>query len=384
MNDPDPQLRVGIIQLVLTDYRCPFFERFAANTRFVVSLFAGQPIADEGVKTARQLSGINLCTTVNHYWQANIRRWLQDFDPDVLVVGGNPRIWSHWSAIMWMHGRRRPVLGWGLGELERTGPVWLQKVRRRAAQTLVRALDGMIAYSSKAKADYVAAGVAADQVVIAHNSVDDSAAKQYLAQLGADRGWMAAWRQRLGLASQLPIVLFVGRLIPQKRLDLLVEACIPLLDRCQLLIVGDGPSKPALEYLAQPCKERIRFAGYQVGMPLAKCFIAADLFVLPGAGGLAVHQAMGYGKAILVSFGDGTEADLVREGQNGSFFKLGDVADLRAKITRCLDDPTMTQRMGEVSLAIIRSEINLDAMVASFTRAVNGAVPCTLKRKSPA
>jgi glycosyltransferase involved in cell wall biosynthesis len=233
----------------------------------------------------------------------------------------------------------------------------------------------MIAYSSKAAADYVRAGVPASRVVVAHNAIEDKESQRYLALWGADNTWIPTWKEEMGFSSDLPVVLFVGRLIPQKKVSLLIEACEPLLDRCQLLIVGDGPSRAALETQAQPYSSCIRFVGHQTGEPLAKCFIGSDVFVLPGSGGLAVHQAMSYGKPVVVSFGDGTEADLVRDEQNGFFVQAGDPLDLRDKILKLIDQPGRRLEMGQLSLHIIRHEMGMDAMVQSFLRALSIASP---------
>jgi glycosyltransferase involved in cell wall biosynthesis len=112
---------------------------------------------------------------------------------------------------------------------------------------------------------------------------------------------------------------------------------------------------------------------------LAKSFIASDIFILPGSGGLAVHQAMSYGKPVIVSFGDGTEADLVREGVNGVFVHPGDVTGLRQKIVNLLAQPELRQAMGKASLSIVRNEMSLEAMVASFNRALTLVANGTLK-----
>ena len=303
-------------------------------------------------------------------WQSSVVSWLREFDPDVLIIEANPRILSNWLAIWWMKRRQRPVLGWGLGELPRYGPSWLCHARRMIFRSLVHSMDGMIAYSSKAARDYVAAGVPDDRVFIAYNATDNEESEHYLAQFGSDTAWIKSWKESLQFDPSLPIVLYVGRLIPPKKVGLLIQACAPLFDRCQLLVVGDGPLRAELESQALPYGRRIRFVGYQSGAALAQSFIASDIFVLPGLGGLAVHQAMSYGKPVVASFGDGTEADLVREGVNGLFFHPGDMAGLRERIAKLVAQPLLRQAMGQASLAIVRHEISIEAMVDAFNRAL--------------
>lgn len=370
--------RLGVIQRVLTTYRAPFFDWLAETAGFDVAVLAGQPMAGEVIKVVDEMDHAQFYAAKNRYWlgpgnmiiwQSNVGRWLRDFDPDVLVLEANPRILSHGQAIRWMHRRRRPVLGWGLGELERAGPGWSLTMRRLIAHKLIRSFDGMIAYSTKAKADYVVAGVAPDSVFIAHNSIDNTESERYLRELSGSE-WTSAWRAKYGLDPHLPIVLFVGRLIASKRIDMLIRACIPLFSCCQLLIVGDGPARTDLEKQAALHSNSIHFIGHQTGKALAQSFVASDIFVLPGAGGLALHQAMSYGKPAIASFGDGTEADLIRDGQNGFIFRFGDINDLTSKIKALLSIPEAVHKMGQVSLAIVREEINQEKMAASFMLAI--------------
>lgn len=372
------QKRLGIIQRVLTPYRAPFFEKLAATSEFDVAVFTGQPMTGETIKTSDSLATVRYDLTHNHYWlsseayfswQTGVIKWLKLIDPDVLVMEANPRIISHWQAIRWMRRQHRPVLGWGLGELERKGSGWSVALRKWYSQRFVRSFDGMIAYSTKAKSDYVALGMASDRVFVAHNSIDNTESEHYLSEL-SDFQWLVSWREKHELDQKLPIILFVGRLIASKNIDLLIKACIRLFPYCQLLIVGDGPARNDLEQLSMPHMHNVHFLGHQTGKDLAYVFMASDIFVLPAAGGLALHQAMSYGKPVIASFGDGTEADLIRDGNNGFLFQLGDIEDLVHKIEALIFDSALINKMGQESLKIVRDEINLNKMVASFVSAI--------------
>jgi glycosyltransferase involved in cell wall biosynthesis len=372
-------VRIGIIQRILTDYRKPFFEKLADLPEFELSVFTGRPLANEGTRTAKTLTNAKLHFTKNRYlpspcgylcWQTGVKQWLCEFNPDVLVTAASPRILSSIIARKWMKARGRPVLGWGLGELPRTGQRWLSAIQKQLAEKFIGTFDAIIAYSSKAARYYANVRNSPNMIFIAHNAIDNSESEKYLQKFMVCNHWLKPWQNSLALHPDLPIILFVGRLIAQKNADLLIEACAPLFPHCQLLIVGDGPAMPDLELQAKPYKKYIRFVGYQTGADLAKCFLAADLFVLPGLGGLAVFQAMSYGKAVIVSFGDGTEEDLLCEGLNGVRFRQNDSEDLRSKIETLLDHPEQLPQMGHESLRIIREKINLDTMVSNFRKAL--------------
>ncbi|MFN8465848.1 MAG: glycosyltransferase family 4 protein [Caldilineaceae bacterium] len=371
--------RVGFVQRVLAEYRKPFFEALAVQPEWLVNVCAGQPLRGETLRVADTLSAATLTPLANTYWQGarpwicwqrGLSQWLGAVDPEVLILEANPRLLSNWQCIHWMHHRGRRVLGWGLGSMPRSGGKWENTARALLFAQLVRSFDGVIAYSSKAKKDYINCGLRPEQVFIAYNSVDNSEAERYLHQLGSDASWIPSWKTSIGLEPNLPTILFVGRLIERKRVDLLLEACAGLLHRCQVLIVGEGPAVPALKTQASRYAGNIRFPGHLAGAVLARCMLAADVFVLPGSGGLAMQQAMSYGKPIVVSFGDGTEGDLVRDGVNGRYFTAGDAASLHEVLSELLDDPLHTVEMGQASLKIIREEINLARMVKSFGDAI--------------
>jgi glycosyltransferase involved in cell wall biosynthesis len=103
---------------------------------------------------------------------------------------------------------------------------------------------------------------------------------------------------------------------------------------------------------------------------LEPIFAGADLFVLPGTGGLAVQEAMAHGLPIIVARGDGTQDDLVREG-NGWQIPPGDHSALANALGEALSDPAKLRRMGEESFRIASAEINLEAMADAFVHALN-------------
>ena len=83
----------------------------------------------------------------------------------------------------------------------------------------------------------------------------------------------------------------------RQRIDSLLRACAELGTNPRLMIVGDGPERAAMQSLAKEIYPSAEFIGAKHGMELKSYFAQADLFVLPGTGGLAVQEAMSYGLA---------------------------------------------------------------------------------------
>src|SRR5574342_60861 len=133
---------------------------------------------------------------------------------------------------------------------------------------------------------------------------------------------------------------------------------------------GGGRGLVTLESLAREIYPRAEFAGAKHGAELKPYCMEADLFVLPGTGGLAIQEAMSYGLPIIVAQGDGTQDDLVRK-ENGWQIPPDDFGALVSTIKDALSDVARLRRMGEESYRIVKEEINTEKMVEIFIKTVN-------------
>ncbi len=354
-------MRLGLLQRVYPIYRRPFFERLGAALEGQFSLFAGKPRPQEGIRSVDELShGCYFPARNLHlFWgpfylcyQLNLLEWLRSWDPEVLIVEANPRYLSTRLAVRWMRERQRPVLGWGLGAPPLAGPVagW----RRMGRLRFLEQFDGLIAYSRRGVEEYVAAGIPPQRVFLAPNAV-------------APRPVLPPPQR--ALAVERPTVLFVGRLQLRKRVDWLIRACAEVSPSPRLWIVGDGPDRLRLEQVASRYYPQTEFLGEKHGVELQPYFAQADLFVLPGTGGLAIQEAMSYGLPVLVARGDGTQDDLVRP-ENGWQIPPDNYPALVEALRLALADLPSLRRKGEASFRIVSQEINLERMVEAFLQAI--------------
>lgn len=364
-------LRMGVQQRVFPSYRAAFFDALAQRCAGGLSIFSGQPLAWEALGSAAELRVARHARARNLYigqgallfvWQAGIRGWLEGWQPDVLVADTNPRNLSTNVAVRWMMARRKPVIGWGLGAPPQTGV--LSRALNRSRSRFLSHFDAVIAYSQTGAEQFAAAGVAREKIFIAPNAVTPRPAHP-----APDRPPV--------FAQGRPEVLFVGRLQERKRVDSLLRACAHLPESIQprLVIVGDGPVRPALQHLARQVYPRAVFAGEQRGAALEPYYHAADLFVLPGTGGLAIQQAMSYALPVIVAEADGTQSDLLAAdaagcAPNGWLLPAGDGAALLRTLTTALADPTRLRSMGLESYRIVAEQVNIDRMVDVFAGAV--------------
>jgi glycosyltransferase involved in cell wall biosynthesis len=358
--------KLGVQQRVLPGYRAPFFEALAGACEGGLSVFAGAPLPVEAIVTAEHLQQAHLFPAVNRHRadpsspfyfciQDNLLTWLKAWQPDALILEANPRYLGISAAIRWMRQRQRPVLGWGLGAPFNRPALAL--VMNPLWGRFLRQFDGLLAYSQRGAEQYRARGVPAERVFVAPN-----AAVARPAHPPAPRP--------LTFDSS-PCVLFVGRLQARKRLDNLLNACAALSTEIQprLVVVGDGPERPALEALAASIYPRTEFVGAHSGAALVPFYAAADLFALPGTGGLAVQQAMAHGLPVLVARGDGTQDDLVRS-ENGWQIPPDNLPALTDTLALALSDVSRLRAMGAESYRIVAEEVNLERMVRVFVEAV--------------
>jgi len=356
--------RVGIQQRILPAYRSPFFDLLASDCTSGLSVFAGDPTPGESVipgmpgvaqyyhSRNRYLPG-NLAGLL---WQTNILDWVREWKPVVLICEANPRTRTTLAAVREIKKRNGKTIGWGLGAPEFSGGLTILKDAFRE-KTLLQ-YDAVIAYSQTGAEQYARIGIPEERVFTACNAVAPRPAHP------------APKRKSSSTAGELNL-LFVGRLQERKRVDLLLDACSQLPDTMQpeLWIVGDGPELLSLKEKAQKTYPRAVFFGALQGKELEEKFILADLFVLPGTGGLAVQQAMSFALPVIVAEADGTQADLVRE-ENGWRIPPGDLNELIKTLTQALRDISQLRAMGLESYRIVAKEINLENMVASFKNAI--------------
>jgi glycosyltransferase involved in cell wall biosynthesis len=357
--------KLALQQRVMTAYRTPFFEALAKACEGGLSLCAGLPRPEEAITTTNQLYFPDFTQVENIHllkgafyicYQRGLLSWLERSNPDALIVEANPRYLTTAAAINWMKKRHRPVLAWGLGAPALSGP--LSGLRKSRRISFLSRFDALLTYSRRGADEYAALGYSFDRIFVAPNAVAGRPSSQIPSQPAE--------------FSEKPVVLFVGRLQARKRLDLLLQSCalLPAPIQPRLIIVGDGPERNALEKLSKTIYPSAEFPGAKYRDELAAIFSIADLFVLPGTGGLAVQEAMSYGLPIIMGQGDGTNDHLVRP-ENGWLIPADNPSVLTETLREALQDVQRLRNMGVESYRIVAEEVNVEKMVEVFIAALN-------------
>jgi glycosyltransferase involved in cell wall biosynthesis len=148
--------------------------------------------------------------------------------------------------------------------------------RRDAVVRVLRESDAVITVSEGLRTAVIQLGVDPLRVHAIYQGID------------ADRfhiGDHVAARRRLGVASDRTLLLWVGRMVEVKRLDVLVEACRVLQQQgtdFQLCLAGDGPLRTAIEnsFAEAGLQDRVRFLGSIRHEHLPEWYRAADAVVM--------------------------------------------------------------------------------------------------------
>ena len=167
-------------------------------------------------------------------------------------------------------------------------------------------------------------------------------------------------------------LLFVGRVVFQKGLDVLLRALamLPSSHDFRLEIIGDGDQREPLaaEIRRLGLEQKITFAGWCDRAAIAERYQQADVFVFPSRDeGMpnVVLEAMASGLPIVATAIAGNE-DLVREGENGCLVPTEDAAALAAALTRLIERPDLRRTMGRASRAIVEREYTWQRVAACY------------------
>lgn len=182
-------------------------------------------------------------------------------------------------------------------------------------------------------------------------------------------------RERLGLPADGPFVSYVGKLVPRKGVDTLIEA-MGLLSRRpagapHLVMAGIGDLREPLERRAGELgvADRIHWLGKLPHDEVGWAMAAGDVFVLPSLSeGLptVVCEAMNCGLPVVATAVDGTP-EIVRDGETGLLVPPREPGALAAALGRLLDDRDLAGRMGEAALRIGRQRYTWAANARRMT-----------------
>jgi len=369
-------MKIALITPMLQPYRITFYEKLAfANPEYEFRIFHGVSSKESGRpnfqgETKFQNTGLKenkffigpFKIVYNQGLISEIRR----YNPDLVILQGIAGDISNRIVVNWAHRKQKKIILWTCGWEPGVAQGKLLSFKNKLVATFFKKADLHLTYSTKANEYVESMGVLPEKIRTSYNGIE-------IDQLIAEKDHILNESEEVIKKYKLEkhiTFLYVGGLIPEKRVDLLLDAFSSLrkkYDNIKLLIIGDGPLKnqilSIIETLSDP---KINYLGRIID-DVDPYFAASDCMVLPGNGGLALNQAMIWGKTCIVSEADGKEDDLVVENETGFRFKKNELKSLTSAMERRIEtSPEDVTRMSNNATDIILTKSNVNNMVDVF------------------
>jgi len=180
-------------------------------------------------------------------------------------------------------------------------------------------------------------------------------------------------RDRFKIPARAGVVIYAGRLAPEKELSSLIGAFAAVAERLPdalLILIGDGPSRRELETRAAQLglAARVRFEGRQPSSAICHWLQASDLFALVSSNEgfpCSLSEAMAAGLPSVVTDIPGN-AQLIDSGVHGMRVPVGDEAGIAEAIGGLLGDPECGARMGTAARRRILENYSTDKVVSRY------------------
>ncbi len=222
--------------------------------------------------------------------------------------------------------------------------------------------DLVIALDSTMEAEALAAGFAKNRVRRMFNGIE----AEHFAPTQPD----ATAKARLGLQDKI-VLLYMGRFAPQKSLPTLLMALAKAKVDCpqlHLLLLGDGPEKPALETMAKELGISTQVTFVETQADVCPYLNAADMFVLPSlAEGIsnALLEAMAAGLACLTT-PTGGSPEVLEQGQCGLLLPAEDPDSWAKAMAELGNDPVKRKALGEAAQKRIADHFDFSVVGAQY------------------
>jgi len=291
----------------------------------------------------------------------SVRRDLTEFNPNVVHVS-SPDIVGH-RAVTW--ARRRKIAA--VASVHTRFDTYLAYYHLQALEPLARDIMRRFYH----RCEVVMAPAESTAVILRAQRMNRDIA---IWTRGVDREQFnperrdMGWRRSAGIADDEMAVLFLGRIVMEKGLDVFADAIHAFAERGtrhRVLVIGEGPARPWFE---EQLPGAI-FTGELTGDVLATAVASADLLLNPSiteAFGNVTLEAMACGLPVIAAEASGT-TNIVRHNITGTLVDGSEPAEFADALEAYALDPDLRRKHGEAALAIAKT-MDWDSINANVIR----------------
>lgn len=378
-SDVAQRRRVCIVQRIVPHYRVSFFQalhRELANTGIDLELIHGQE--SPGTVPRGEFLDEHWASRVNNryirvasqelVWQpASVRTLV---GADLVIVEHANRLLLNYPLLA-ARGAKRRVAFWGHGANFQSASQ--DSAAETLKRNLARSADWWFAYTNRGAELVESYGFPRDRVTVVNNSIDSRGIARAIDRVShAQREDL---RTRLALDGRR-VAIYCGRLIDEKRLDLLWSTALEIHRRhpdFSLIVIGDGPHEAEAQRMAAS-HEWVHYVGALSGDAVAPYFAVSDFVLMPGLVGLVVVDAFAAGLPLVTSHIEthSPEIEYLEPGVNG-LIANPDPEALAAVCVEMFQTPGMLEKLRAGCLDSARV-YTLEAMVERFAGGVRAAL----------
>ena len=298
---------------------------------------------------------------------ARVRRDLAEFNPNVVHVS-SPDIVGH-RAVTWARGRKIAAVA----SVHTRFDTYLAYYHLQALEPLARDIMRRFYH----RCEVVMAPAESTAVVLRVQRMNRDIA---IWARGVDREQFnperrdMEWRRSIGIEDDEMVILFLGRVVMEKGLDVFSDAVHAFAARGlkhRVLVVGEGPARP---WFQDQLPDAI-FTGQITGDELARAVASADLFLNPSiteAFGNVTLEAMACALPVIAAEATGA-TNLVRHGVTGTLVDGTEPDEFADALEAYALDPDLRRRQGEAALAIAKT-MDWDSINATVVRVYMHAI----------
>lgn len=286
-------------------------------------------------------------------------RYLRQYHPDVLIAPAPPvALVALWAKMLARSATRIAVAIMNTPSAYQSNPLyWRENLYPILTRLFYPRADYIIAIAEVIRQDAVAyLKLPAERIEVIYTPVLTPDFEQRVNE-AVDHPWV--------IQSEIPVILGVGRFVPQKDLHTLIRAFAEVrkVRPARLILIGDGPERPSLEALVESLdlQADVAMPGILNNLPYMK---RADVFVLSSLfEGLptVLVEAMACSRAIVSTNSAGGAAEVLKHGELAEIVPVKDHIALGAAILRALDNPYDVQLLREQT-----RQFSLDTIVQRY------------------